>query len=910
MKKHLLPKSKRFIALLLAVSIITAFSGCSQNSVAKTNIISDYSVEDADYSLDIDATDEIHDISDLLYGIFFEDINFSADGGLYAEKIVNRSFEFTDLAVNDEMYGWQIVGDATADVQVDDTENCLNENNTNYLVLSNNSGTQAGIENVGFLDGISVEKGESYDFSIYAKGLDGYTGGLSVKIATDKKTIATGEINEITNEWAKYSLTLTANATKNENVTLQVLLDDNSSVAIDMVSLFPQDTYKGRENGLRNDLATKLEELEPKFLRFPGGCVTEGYDDDSDYSWKDSIGVGSDGLPLEFNGTYGDVAARKQGINIWTDINATDDEWPSYMTYGLGFYEYFQLAEDIGAVGVPVINCGLYCQARGGKAVDVNSDRFKEYIQDMLDLVEFCRGDENTTWGKVRVSLGHEEPFELKYICIGNENYGDDYYTRYQLFLDAFNDAKAENPELYDSIELIYSSGTDDATSGSDYMPAYEYAKEQIGTESASSFAGAVDQHYYNAPEWFLKNTDYYDEKNYSRDTSSMTDTQSGGAINVFLGEYASQSNTVYSALSEAAYMTGLERNGDIVRMATYAPLFGNTTAQHWSPDLIWFNNSESIGSASYYIQKLFSTNAGTTLLSSTLDGANLLGNKVLTGKIGLGTWLTSAEFDNVKIVSNGTGETLAEDDFSSTQKEFDKQWEKITDGEFVVSNGKLCQQTTEMETSNTGSVVYFGDTSWSNYTFTVDATKLDGEEGFIIPFAVEDSDNNYFWNIGGWGNTVSCLQHIQGGTKSEQVLGTVKDIEIETGKTYSLKIVVDGSNIKCYIDDELYIDYDAYSEAEAEAYQVVSTDDSGDIIVKLVNVTDSSRTFAVNITDSQSLADTADAYQVSGDSLSDENVLGEDEKCVMNEFSLSGISNSFNYTIPKYSATVIRIHR
>jgi alpha-L-arabinofuranosidase len=214
------------------------------------------------------------------------------------------------------------------------------------------------------------------------------------------------------------------------------------------------------------------------------------------------------------------------------------------------------------------------------------------------------------------------------------------------------------------------------------------------------------------------------------------------------------------------------------------------------------------------------------------------------------------------------------------------------------------------METSNTGSVVYFGDTSWSNYTFTVDATKLDGEEGFIIPFAVEDSDNNYFWNIGGWGNTVSCLQHIQGGTKSEQVLGTVKDIEIETGKTYSLKIVVDGSNIKCYIDDELYIDYDAYSEAEAEAYQVVSTDDSGDIIVKLVNVTDSSRTFAVNITDSQSLADTADAYQVSGDSLSDENVLGEDEKCVMNEFSLSGISNSFNYTVPKYSATVIRIHR
>ncbi|MDE5996355.1 MAG: hypothetical protein K2G56_05495, partial [Eubacterium sp.] len=391
--------------------------------------------------------------------------------------------------------------------------------------------------------------------------------------------------------------------------------------------------------------------------------------------------VGSNGLPLEFNGTYGDVAARKQGINVWTDINATDDEWPSFMSYGLGFYEYFQLAEDIGAVGVPVLNCGLYCQGREGKPVDMNSKRFAEYIQDMLDLVEFCRGDASTTWGKVRAALGHTEPFELKYICIGNENYGEDYYVRYKAFLDAFNQAKAENSDLYKGIELIYSAGVDDGLSGSDYLSSYEYAKKQLGSsKNAADFAGAIDQHYYNDPDWFLKNADYYDEENYTRTVNNMTDTLYGGAINVFLGEYASLSNTFKSALSEAAYMTGLERNGDIVRMATYAPLFGSTTARHWAPNLIWFNNNSSIGSNSYYMQKLFSTNTGSKLLSSTLDGA-AVEQKDIIGKVGVGTWYTSAEFDNVKIVNNDTGEVLGEDDFSLGHKSFKKQWERVTDG-------------------------------------------------------------------------------------------------------------------------------------------------------------------------------------------------------------------------------------
>lgn len=915
MKHFPIQKCKTVIAVILAISAIW-LSGCTQDSKkSQINTVTEYNTSSADYMLKIDASNKIHDISDLLFGIFFEDINFAADGGLYAEKIVNRSFEFTEIAAGDQLYGWNTVGDAKADVKINDTENCLNENNTNYLVLTNSGSEQAGIENIGFLDGISIEKDKKYNFSVYAKSAEGYTGSVTVRIiaktAGKKKTeetiAAEAKIDSITSEWEKYSLSFTSAVDANENVTLQLLID-NGSAEFDMVSLFPTDTYKGRENGMRNDLATMLEELQPKFLRFPGGCVIEGYDDESDYSWKDSVGVGSNGLPLEFNGTYGDVAARKQGINIWTDVNATDDKWPSFMTYGLGFYEYFQLSEDIGAVGVPVLNCGLYCQGRAGKPVDMNSERFAEYIQDMFDLVEFCRGDASTTWGKVRASLGHEEPFELKYICIGNENAGEDYFVRYKAFLDAFNNAKKENPDLYEGVELIYSSGGDDGLSGADYLSSYEYAKAQLaGSDDATAFAGAVDQHYYNEPEWFLENADYYDENNYTRTVDSMTDTVYGGAINVFLGEYASQTNTLNSALSEAAYMTGLERNGDIVRMATYAPLFGNNTARHWAPDLIWFNNNTCAGSISYYVQKLFAANTGSELLYSNIDGA-AIETKELSGKVGVGTWYTSAEFDNVKIVNTDTGEVLGEDDFSLGQKNFKKNWERVTDGEWSVVDGKLRQATTEMKYSENGSVVYFGDTDWSNYTFTVDATKLDGEEGFIIPFAVQDSKTNYFWNIGGWGNTVSCLQRMNNGIKTGQIVRTNKPFEAETGKTYSLKIVVNGTNIKCYIDDELYVDYVASSHAKAEAYQVVSTDESGDIIIKLVNVTDSARTFAVDISSAESIGSSATIYQVADDSLDSENILGEAKQCIMEEFTITGFSDNFNYTVPKYSATVIRI--
>ena len=896
-----------FISILTALSLIGGGDAELVTSRPKENSVTWYDAGEtvADYTLSIDAKDEIHDISDLLYGIFFEDINFAADGGLYAEKVVNRSFEYGTLALDDELYGFSKVGDASLEVIKNDISGCLNENNTNYLVITNTSASPAGVANRGFLDGMAIEKGEEYSFSVYAKGLEGYSGKIIVNLTADNVTAASGTIESITDEWAKYELTLKSGRTASKDVYLQVLTEEGKA-AIDMVSLMPE-TYKG--HGMRTDLATKLAELSPAFLRFPGGCIIEGWDYDSAYNWKDSIGVGRNGMPLEFNGRYGDVAARKYGINLWTNVSATDDPQPCYMSYGLGFFEYFQLAEDIGAIGVPVLNCGLNCQMRGKGPVDIDSDEFRQYLQDMHDLVEFCRGDETTTWGKVRASLGHEEPFELKYICIGNEQEGEVYFERYEIFLESFNEAKKNNPELYEGLELIYSSGADDATSGANYYASYEYAKDYI-TENgitADEFAGATDHHYYNEPSWFFKNVDHYDPENYSRTVENMTDTHYGGGLKVFLGEYAARSNRLESALAEAAFMTGLERNSDMVVMAAYAPLFGNLTATHWAPNLIWFNNHLSTGSINYYVQKLFSNNAGDTLIKSELSGAEIQ-PEPLRGKVGLGTWWTTAEFDDVKVVSNKNGRLLGQDNFSLPTN-FWWNWQQITDGDWKIKDGKLQQNNDYHPYHPLGAISVFGDENWSDYTYTFKATKTKGGEGFLIPFLYEDENNMFFWNIGGWSNTKSALQRVEDGIKSEALFETLTDFTVEEGRTYDIRIEVSDFNIKGYIDGELQFDYYPQESTNAEAYQVVSTDEeTGDIIIKLVNVTSSDRVFAINIENAE-IESTATVYQVSGDSLNNDNILGAKEDCVMEEFSFGGFSEKFNYTVPQYSVTAIRLH-
>lgn len=898
---------------------VTAADTAEPAVYGKPGEVSVYDVENCNYKLTVNAGVPVHEISDTLFGIFIEDINFAADGGLYAEMVQNRSFEFTKLANGNERHAWSDVGQITAEVRTGDgiadgDYQPLNENNPNYMTLENTSGERAGIANKGFLDGMAVTENAAYDVSAYIRGVSGYSGKVYFAITVNGETVAEEAVQAVTGEWQKYSITLTSPVTANKNVKLQVLIDDGA-VDIDFVSMFPQDTYKGRENGLRKDLAEKLEALEPKFLRFPGGCVVEGVTLDLAYNWKDSIGVGRDGEPLLFGGTYGNVAARKQGQNIWTNEAVTNDPNPSYMSYGLGFYEYFLLSEDLGALPVPVLNCGMRCMAQGhGSDTVTGGAEFRGYIQDMLDLVEFCRGDASTKWGAVRIGMGHPEPFQLKYVGIGNENWGDAFFEKYTAFAEALIQAKKENPGMYGDIELIFTAGPDDGDSGRGmYMSAYKYAKEELDNgdfKNITDFTGLIDHHYYNAPEWFLEHSDYYDESNYSRDTGNMASSLYGGGIPVFLGEYAAQSNNMKAALAEAAYMTGFEHNGDIVRLAAYAPLFGNLTATHWAPDLIWFNNNTVTCSVNYYIQQIFSRNAGTALLSSELDGARVTEHGTFEGKVGVGTWNTAARFDNVKIVDNESGEVLAADEFSTDSM---SDWQKISDGNWSIKGGALEQSSATTNTnkySTTGSAVYFGNGEWKNYTLTLDATKISGMEGFLIPFSVGDKNNNWFWNIGGWNNTVSCLQQVKDGVKSDQVSGTVKDCKVADGKTYALKITVNGANVKCYMDDKLMIDYDIPETSAAEAYQVVSTDSNGDIIIKLVNEKNTEKTFAIDLRDAGALTGTAQVETVAAESITADNILGKPEVVTLETSSAAGITERFNYTVKPLSVTVMRISR
>lgn len=550
---------------------------------------------------DTSGLDESYEISDTLFGLFLEDINYAVDGGMYVEMIKNRSFEYGMEARDAQLHGWDKTDESVTFEVTDGSEDgtALNEQNPQYAVVTN-PGTSsvkpyAGISNGGYIEGMAIAEGASYDVSFYCKAQDSTVDQVYVTLGNEDGTVYDEQIVEgITSEWSKYEITLTASDTANKDVQLAIEIPAGTA-CFDMISMMPQETYKGLP--VRKDFGEYLEALNPTFLRFPGGCVIEGRDEESIYSWKDSVG---NGLSFTINGeeTVGDVATRPQGKDIWQGSKAN----PYYMTYGLGFYEYFELCEALDCMPVPVLNAGMTCEIQSPfyKVYSIASEEFEQYVQDALDLVEFCKGDENTTWGAVRTAMGHPEPFALKYIAIGNEQWQTEYHQHYKQFVKAFEKAAAENPELYGDIELIVANGTaSDSEDGWNYLIL-----------NPDSITTLVDEHYYQTPEWFLANTDRYDS--YSRDSQAK----------VFLGEYAAKANTLDAALAEAAYMTGLEKNGDVVAMACYAPLFANVKLNQWQPDMIFYSNDSIFASANYYVQQLYGINAGTISLPTELAGA------------------------------------------------------------------------------------------------------------------------------------------------------------------------------------------------------------------------------------------------------------------------------------------------
>lgn len=551
-------------------------------------------------NISLDGLDESQRISDTLFGLFLEDINYAVDGGMYVEMVKNRSFEYGIEARDEQLHGWESTNEAVEFTVRDGSEDgtALNENNPQYAVVHNTGISSVkpyeGISNGGYLEGMAITQGASYDMSFYCRSEDSSVDTVYVTLCNEDGTVyAEQTVEGISAEWQKYETTLVADATANKKVRLSVEIPMGTA-CFDMISLMPQDTYKGLP--VRKDFGEYLEALNPTFLRFPGGCVIEGRDEESIYSWKDSIGGG---LAFEINGedAVGDVAARPQGKSIWQGSKAN----PYYTTYGLGFYEYFELCEALDCVPVPVLNAGMTCEIQSPfyQVYSIASEEFRQYVQDALDLVEFCKGDESTTWGAVRIAMGHKEPFDLKYIGIGNEQWQTEYHQHYKQFVKAFEEAAASDPDLYGDVELIVANGTVSASEdGWNYLI--------LNPDSVTTL---VDEHYYETPEWFLENTDRYDS--YDRNSQAK----------VFLGEYAAKANTLDAALAEAAYMTGLEKNGDVVEMACYAPLFSHSKLNQWVPDMIFYSNDGIFGSANYYVQQMYGTNAGEYSLHAELTG-------------------------------------------------------------------------------------------------------------------------------------------------------------------------------------------------------------------------------------------------------------------------------------------------
>ena len=524
--------------------------------------------------------EETKEISDLLMGIFFEDINYSADGGLYAELIQNRDFEYDPSDREGDKnwnstHSWKLEGEnATFTISTSDP---IHPNNPHYAVLKTNQ-PGAALTNTGF-DGIALKAGEKYDFSLFARIPEGSKSGKLLVRLVDADGTVQGEttVTVSSRSWKTYKAVLTAKASADTHLELHP--QSAGEIELDMISLFPQNTFKGRKNGLRPDLAQTLADMHPRFVRFPGGCVAHGDGLKNIYQWKNTIG------PLE---------ARKPARNLWG----------YHQSMGLGYYEYFQFCEDIGAEPLPVLAAGVPCQnsachgdLRGGQQGGIPMSEMGAYIQDILDLIEWANGDaKKTKWGKIRAESGHPKPFNLKYIGIGNEDLITD------VFEERFTMIYLAIKEKYPEIIVVGTVGP--FNEGTDYVEGWKLA-DKLGVPM-------VDEHYYQSPGWFLHNQDFYDKYDRSKKTK------------VYLGEYAThipgRRANMETALTEALYLAALERNGDVVHMSSYAPLLAKDGRTQWNPDLIYFNNREVRPTTGYYVQKLYGQNAGDHYIPSQIN--------------------------------------------------------------------------------------------------------------------------------------------------------------------------------------------------------------------------------------------------------------------------------------------------
>ncbi len=787
----------------------------------------------ADIRVDVDKPTV--SLSPYLYGLFYEDINYGADGGLYAELVQNRSFEYHPYeykphaaSTKDALYAWEKIErkGARADIAVVDDQP-LNANNTKYLEIKIAQSGEAGVSNSGFW-GIPIDAGAKYDFSVFARRSADWDGAATLVISLelpDGTSAGSITLDGIGTQWAKHTGVITALKTA-DKAKLAVTTTGKGTLALDMISLFPQETWGGRKNGLRKDMVQAIKDLNPKFLRFPGGCIAHGLGIKNMYRWKDSVG------PVE---------ERKPNFNLWG----------YYQTYGLGYYEYFLLCEDLGMTPLPVVPVGVSCGFRGLEAVPM--DQLQPHIQDVLDLIEFSNGPTTSEWGAVRAKMGHPAPFNMEYICLGNEEHNSpEFRERFPLFVEA---VRAKHPE----IKII-------GTSGFGIKPAQYEMMAKLKVHSS-------DEHYYETPEWFIHNQNRFDTLDRSKPK-------------IFVGEYASRGNRLINALGEAAYLTGVERNGDIVEMASYAPLFARTDidVRTWRPDLIFFDNRQLMRTPNYYVQQLFGQNKGDVYLSNT----HVLKDGFIPGPIagapGIGSWQAAIEVSEFTV--NGRKLDLS-------------QW-KADRGNFKMQDGNCVQSDPREKPAMSLANENFSD---KTITYTTRFRKTDGRGGFIIRFGADKRGRGgYWWNLGNADNTRHALECF-GENSDRRIIVTQEPGSITEG-WHDVKVVTTPDSIECSLDGKLIHAY----KIPSVPLSVASTYDktAGEIIIKLVNPSPEAIDANITLAGAKIVAKKGTLISLSG-AKEAVNTIGEPE-IVRPMTAEINVASEFKHLIPAMSVECIRI--
>ena len=746
-----------------------------RNNIFLAALLASSLAANAQVKINVDAANPGIKVSPNLYGIFFEDINHAADGGLYAELISNRSFEDSDKAIPT----WRTSASNGASITSQLVSKALLNNAQGkalQMTVKADKAATASLINEGFW-GINAVQGRTYKLSLFAKG--NYKGGLKARlISADGKTVyaETTVDAAIGKKWNKYTAELTANA-NDPKAQFELVFDGKGNVTLDVVSLFPP-TFMNRPNGLRPDLAQLLYNIRPKFVRFPGGCYVEGQESpENAFHWEKTIG------PIE---------QRPGHKNV---------NWRYRTSDGMGFDEYLQLAEDLNAKPLYVVNVGLW---HGGMTP---VDSIQPWIDECMNALEYANGPVTSKYGALRAKNGHPEPYNIEYLEIGNENnqpdpvlQSDHYYERFKKFKDAVL-AKYPNMHL---IGNVVAWGDDNPTWDS---------KESVEL---------LDEHYYRNPAWFAENFNKYDT--YNRKGSE-----------IYVGEYAvtqgfGNMGSLDAALGEAVYMMGIENNSDIVTMASYAPIFANLNDRMWAPDMIQFTSDKVFGTPSYYVQNLMANNVGTRVLKVNQTNPYKYGDvqvKPAVCRVGMGTWSTQVSFED-KGYTDANGNALP---MTLQELPTDVRGDWKVDGNIIkqTSNGESCIRLNPGEITSEG------------YIYKVRARKDAGNEGFLLIFNYVD-DKNYCWlNLGGWNNTQHGIEQIVDGAKGQ--VATVSG-NIETGRWYDIELKVKGDSIFASLDGKEIFASKLRANTLPGVFSTATLDENtGEVILKVANTSSENTT-------------------------------------------------------------------